>query len=95
MVDTTEIKESLQREVEALVKARDDLKQQIRLAKEEAKDELSRIEETFERFQGEIRRIGADAKEPLRDIGSAARGLVDELKRGYSRIKSQVKDAAD
>lgn len=95
MVDTTEIKESLQREVDALVKAREDLKLQLKLAKDEAKSELARIEESFERFQGELKRIGADAKEPLRDIGSAARGLVDELKRGYTRVKSQVKDAAD
>lgn len=92
MVDTKEFKESLQREVEALIKARDELKLQLSLAKSEAKDEWARLETTYERLQGEIKRIGIDAREPLRDIGSAARQLVDELKRGYTRVKSELKD---
>jgi hypothetical protein len=91
MVDTKEFKESLQREVEALIKARDELKLQLSLAKSEAKDEWARLETTYERLQGEIKRIGIDAKEPLKDIGTAARQLVDELKRGYTRVKSELK----
>ena len=91
MVDTKEIKESLQREVEALTKARDELKQQLSLAKSEAKDEWSRLETSFERLQGEIKRIGIDASEPLKDIGIAAMHLLDELKKGVSRTKSDVK----
>ena len=90
MVDTTEIKESLQREVEALVRARDELRL---LVKNEAKDEWSRLENTFERLQLEIKRIGLDAKEPLKDIGSAARHLLDELKGGYSRVKRDAKQS--
>jgi SMC interacting uncharacterized protein involved in chromosome segregation len=95
MVDTTEIKESLQREVEALARARDELKAQLKLAKSEAQVEWSRLENTFERLQLEIRRIGIDAREPLKDIGSAARNLLEELKGGYSRVKREVKDSVD
>ncbi len=91
MVDTKEIKESLQRELDALAKARDELKLQLKLAKNEARDEWSRLETTFERLQNEVKRIGVDAKEPLKDIGAAARNLLDELKNGYSRVKSGVK----
>jgi len=92
MVDTKEFKESLQREVDALVKARDELKLQLSLFKSEAKDEWARLETTYGRLQGELKRIGADAKEPIKDIGSAARQLVEELKRGYSRVKSDLKE---
>jgi gas vesicle protein len=96
MVDTKEIKESLQREVEALTKARDELKLQLALAKNEAKDEWTRLEGSFERLQGEIKRIGIDAREPLKDIGTAVQHLVDELKKGVSRVKTEVKsDVAD
>lgn len=95
MVDTKEIKESLQREVEALTKARDELKLQLSLAKSEAKDEWARLETSFERLQGEIKRIGIDASEPLKDIGIAAKHLLDELKKGYTRVKSDVKNAVD
>ena len=95
MVDTKEIKESLQREVEALTRARDELKLQLSLAKSEAKDEWARLETSFERLQGEIKRIGIDAKEPLKDISNAARNLLDELKKGYTKVKADVKDIAD
>jgi hypothetical protein len=91
MVDTKAIKDSLQRELEALIKARDELKLQLSLAKSEVKDEWSRLETTYDRLQGEMKRIGVDAKEPLKDMGTAARQLVDELKRGYSRVKSELK----
>lgn len=95
MVDTKEIKESLQREVEALTRARDELKLQLSLAKSEAKDEWARLETSFERLQGEIKRIGVDAREPLKDISNAARNLLDELKKGYTKVKADVKDIAD
>jgi gas vesicle protein len=91
MVDTKEIKESLQREVEALTKARDELKVQLALAKSEAKDEWTRLETSFERLQGEIKRIGVDAREPLKEIGVAVQHLIDELKKGVSRAKTEVK----
>lgn len=95
MVDTKEIKESLQREVEALTRARDELKLQLSLAKSEAKDEWARLETSFERLQGEIKRIGIDAREPLKDISNAARNLLDELKKGYTKVKADVKDIGD
>lgn len=91
MVDTKELKESLQRELDALAKARDELKVQLALAKSEARDEWSRLETTFERVQGDLKRIGSDAKEPLKDIGAATRNLLEELKRGYERVKSDLK----
>jgi hypothetical protein len=94
MVDTSEIKASLQREFDALTKARDELKVQLSLAKSEAKDEWTRLETSFERLQGEIKRIGIDAKEPLKDIGSAARNLLDEIKKGYTKVKSDAKAEA-
>jgi predicted nucleic acid-binding Zn-ribbon protein len=92
MVDTKEIKASLQREVEALARARDELKVQLSLAKSDAKDEWARLETTFERLQAEVKRIGIDVQEPLKDIGSAARSLLDELKKGYGRAKADIKD---
>lgn len=95
MVDTKEIKASLQRELDALAKARDELKVQLSLAKSEAKDEWARLETSFERLQGEIKRIGLDAREPLKDIGSAARNLLDEIKKGYTKVKTDAKNAAD
>lgn len=92
MVDTKEIKESLQREIDALTRARDEMKLQLKLAQGEAREEWSRIEGTVERLQTELRRIHNDAKEPLKDMGQAALNLVDELKRGFSRLRQGIKE---
>ncbi len=89
-----ELKASMERELELLSQARDELRLQVHLAKAEAREEWKRLESTWERVQGELKRVGAQAKEPAKDIGDAARSLLDELKRGYERVKTEIKDAA-
>jgi phage-related minor tail protein len=85
------LKDTLQRELELLGKARDELKVQMHLAKAEAREEWTRLEGTWQRVQDELKRVGEHAKEPAREMGGAARSLLDELKRGYARVKSQLK----
>jgi hypothetical protein len=89
-----ELKESMQRELELLGKARDELKVQMHLAKAEARDEWKRLETTWQRVEDEVKRARAQAKEPVKEIGDAARSLIDELKHGYARVKAQLKEAA-
>jgi len=86
----TSLKNALQRELELLAKARDELRVQMHLAKNEAKGEWKRLEDTWQRVETEIRRVGEHAKEPVHDMGGAARSLIDELKRGYARIKAEL-----
>ncbi|MFI5308820.1 MAG: hypothetical protein ACHQ53_15795 [Polyangiales bacterium] len=86
----TDLKGALQRELELLGKARDELKVQMHLAKAEAREEWTRLETTWQRVQGELKRASSHAKEPVKDMGDAARSLVDELKRGYARVKAQL-----
>lgn len=91
MIDTKKIKDALQRDLDALAKARDELKVQAQLAKAEARSELDRLENTWQRVQEEIRRVGNHSKEPVKEIGTAARTLLDELKHGYDRVKQELK----
>ena len=87
----SELERSLKREREALQQLRDELKLQLHLGKAEAKKEWDRLERQWVQLEAELGRVGEQAKEPLEDIGRAARSLVDELKSGYSRIKHQLK----
>lgn len=93
MADAKDVKAGLQRELEMLAKARDELKLQIKLAKAEARDEWKKLESTWLGIEAEIKRIGEQSREPVKDMATAARALIEELKRGYARIKTQLKEA--
>jgi predicted nucleic acid-binding Zn-ribbon protein len=93
MTDAKEVKAGLQRELEMLAKARDELKLQIQLAKADARDEWKKLESTWLGIEAEIKRIGEQSREPVKDMATAARALMEELRRGYERIKTQLKEA--
>jgi hypothetical protein len=92
MPDTNEIKESLQRELDLLAQARDEIKVQMHLAKAEAKTEWAKLENTWQRVQEQLQHTRSGTEQPLKDIGSAAKNLVDELKSGYARVREQLKE---
>jgi predicted nucleic acid-binding Zn-ribbon protein len=85
--NTNELKASLQRELDALTRARDELKVQLHLAKNEARDEWTKLEAAYARLTGELQNAGGDLKEPIRELSGAARSVFDELKHGYDRIR--------
>jgi predicted nucleic acid-binding Zn-ribbon protein len=93
MTDAKDVKAALQRELELLAKVRDDLRLQIKLAKSEAQGEWRKLESTWLGVEAELKRIGEQTKEPVKDMASAARALMDELRSGYSRILTQLKEA--
>ena len=91
MADAENIKSILQRELDSLKRTRDELKVQLHLAAADAKDEFDKLETKWARVEAELNRIGAHAKEPLEDMAQGARGLADELRTGYERIRAQLK----
>jgi hypothetical protein len=92
MADTNQVRSALQREIENLAKARDELRVRMHLAKADALDEWKKLETSWQRVQEEIRRTGEHTKEPVKDMGAAAQRLIDELKRGYARFREQLKE---
>jgi predicted nucleic acid-binding Zn-ribbon protein len=91
MTDAENVKATLQRELDSLKRTRDELRVQLHLAAADAKDEFDKLETKWARVEAELGRMGSHAKEPLEDIARGARGLADELKKGYSRIREQLK----
>jgi predicted nucleic acid-binding Zn-ribbon protein len=93
MADAKDVKATLQRELELLAKVRDDVRLQIKLAKTEVLDEWKKLESTWLGVEAELKRIGEQTKEPVKDMAAAARALMDELRNGYGRIRAQLKEA--
>ncbi len=70
---------------------RDELRVQLELAKAEIKQEWDRLETTWLQIQDEIKRTADSTKEPLHTVSAGTKQLIDELKHGYDRIRSQIK----
>jgi hypothetical protein len=85
-----DLKRELQRELEELSAMRDQLRVRMHLAKADAKDEWHKLEDRWARLSGEVARTVHDAKKPAAEVGSAARSLLDELRRSYERIKGEL-----
>jgi len=70
-----------------LKQLRDELKLQIHLGKAEAKDEWDKLEEKWQDLKDRSRDIGEATDESAQDVGTAMELVVDELKKGYERIR--------
>lgn len=88
------LKEVLQHDLDLLAQTRDELLLQLSLAKAEARDDWKALEERWVRVQGEIKRTAADSESTVKEMGESVRTLLDDLKGGYERIKTQLKDSA-
>ena len=87
-------KEALERDLASLKQAREELLLQLTLAKADARDDWKLLEKTWANVETECKRIATHTREPVKEMGESARALIDELKSGYARIKSQIKHSA-
>ena len=94
MTKPNDLKEALQHELDVLARTRDELLVQLSLAKAEARDDWKALEERWVRVQGEIKRTASDSQDTIAGMGDSVRTLLDDLKGGYERIKTQLKDSA-
>jgi hypothetical protein len=91
MSDVEKIKATLQRELAELEQTRDELKVKLHLAAADARDEYDKLETHWLNVKDEIGRVGTLSKEPIHELGAAARKLVGELRSGYARVREQLK----
>ena len=76
--------------VEALKQQRDELKLKIHLAKADASDEWTKAEERWKRLKAKTEIFREEAGESSKEVTAAAKLLVDEIKRGYERIRKTL-----
>jgi predicted nucleic acid-binding Zn-ribbon protein len=83
----TQIKNTLQRELERLREAREELRLQSTLARADMRTEWERLETRFHLAQEEVVRLGEHTKSAAHEIEVRARELFEEIKAGYERIR--------
>ena len=88
MTASKDLKDAFTSELTALAATRDDIRVRAHLAKASAKDELDRLERTWERVQEQAQRV--HTKGHVAEIETGIRGLIEELKSGYERIKREL-----
>jgi ribosome recycling factor len=88
------LEETLRRDFEKLAQARDELRVQVNLARADARDEWKRLEQTWHKVEDEVKRAVDHTKQPTKELSGAARTLIEELERGYARIKTEIEVGA-
>ena len=84
------LKRKLEKLVEELRQARDELQVQMHLAKAEVKDEWDELEGKWEDFHAHSSRVGQEAGEAAEEVGDALQLLGEELRKGYRRIRKVI-----
>jgi len=83
----SERREELERLLETLKQQRDELHLQLHLAKAEARDEWTAMEGKWQQVEQKLGQLREVAGETAEEVGVAAGLLVDEIGRGYARLR--------
>jgi hypothetical protein len=81
------VSEDLNRLVDELKTQRDELAVKLRLARADVRDEWEALEKKWERVRGRAAVVGHEAGKAADDVEAAGRLVVDEIKKGYERIR--------
>jgi uncharacterized coiled-coil DUF342 family protein len=87
---TDDTQEKLQELMEQLKQRRDELNVQMQLGKAEAKDLWQETEEKWRHLRNQLESIDNNAGDTAKDVGAAAMLVVEEIKRGYDRLKNML-----
>ena len=83
-------RDELRELVAKLAQQRDELRVKAALGKAEARDEWDELEDKWDRLKGKLRAAGDEADEASEDVKAAASMLMEELKKGYERIRDRL-----
>jgi ribosomal protein L1 len=86
-----DIKKVIEEKKAHIERLRDEIKLQAHLGKEDAKDELEKLEKDYEAFLVKIKPFTDEVEQTLENTGDALGLVADELKAGYERISKLFK----
>jgi CBS domain-containing protein len=86
----SDLSHRFQEDLKALRRARDELRVQIHLGAAEVKDTWEHLEKKWNEVEAKARLVAREAEEPMRDVGGAARKLLDEIRQGYAKIRKAL-----
>ena len=76
--------------LEGLEKARDEIKLKAHLLKSDLKDEWAKLDHDFDRLRAELAPVKRAAGESAKEVGAAARLLMDSVKEGFEKIRGAL-----
>jgi chromosome segregation ATPase len=86
----SDVKEQMTKALEHLKQQRDELQVQLHLAKADAKDEWARLESQWEEIKPKLEAAREEVGRTAESVGAALGMAIDELKKGYERLRSRV-----
>lgn len=85
-----DLNEQMTKALEQFKQQRDELQVQLHLAKAEAKDEWARLETQWEDLKPKLEAAREEAGKTAESVGAALSLAIDELKKGYERLRSRL-----
>jgi chromosome segregation ATPase len=86
----SDVKEQMTKALEHIKQQRDELQVQLHLAKADAKDEWARLESQWEEIKPKLEATREEVVRTAESVGAALGMAIDELKKGYERLRSRV-----
>ena len=83
-------KEQITKAAEHLKQQRDQLRVKLHLAKADAKDEWARLEKQWEEMRPKPDAAREEAGKTAESVGTALSLAMEELKRGYDRLRKRL-----
>lgn len=80
-------REEMDRLVRKLEQQRDELRVKMHLAKADARDEWNKLERQWEAMRPQVVQASSVVGDTARDVGSALKLALEELGRGYDRLR--------
>ena len=85
-----DVKDQITKALEHFKQQRDELHVQLHLAKADAKDEWARLESQWEKIKPKLEAAREEVGKTAGSVGAALGLAIDELKRGYERLRSRL-----
>ena len=82
--------EHLQKIADDLKRQRDELQVKLHLAKADARDEWAKLETRWEEVRTKMEAVKKEASHTTESVASGLSGVLDELKKGYDRIRQTL-----
>lgn len=86
----SDVKEQMTKALEHLKQQRDELQVQLHLAKADAKDEWARLEAQWDEIKPKLEAAREEVGKTAESVGAALGMAIDELKKGYERLRSRL-----
>lgn len=79
--------DALHEEFETLRRLRDELELKVHLGRADLRDELDHLNARWEHLHGVMHQLRVGSERPLGELRDGARGLLDEVRGAYHRLR--------